>query len=65
MLNWKTRFSIPTKCVVMSTNAEVHLQRQAIRAGHSLPRLSSKEVKMTTSKLSCGFDVCYVSNVVV
>ena len=33
--------------------------------GHSLPRFSNKEVKMMTSKLSCGFDVCYVSSVVV
>ena len=33
--------------------------------GYSLPRLLSKEVKMTTSKLSCAFDICYVSNVVV
>ena len=65
ILNWKMRFSIPTKCVVVSTSGEVHPQCQAIRRGHSLPRLSSKEVKMTTSTLSCGFDVCYVSNMVV
>ena len=43
----------------------VHLQCQGVCLGHSLPRLFSQEVKMMTSKLSCGFDVCYVSNVVV
>ena len=33
--------------------------------GHSLPRLLNREVKMMTSKLSCLFDVCDISNVVV
>lgn len=50
---------MPTMWVVMRTNGEVHLQCQAIRPGHRLPRLFSKEVKMMTSKLSCGFDICY------
>ena len=66
VLPWTSiSFSIPIKCVVVSTSGEVHPQCQAIRRGHSRPRLSSKEVKMMTSTLSCGFDVCYVSNVVV
>ena len=45
--------------------AKVHPQCQVIHLGHSLRRLSSKEVKMMISKVSCGFDICYVSSVVV
>ena len=49
---------MPTMWVDVSANGEVHLQCQGVCPGHSLPRLSSKEVKMTTSTLSCGFDIC-------
>ena len=56
---------MPTMWVVMSTNGESAPAVPSHSPGHSLRRLSSKEVKMMISKVSCGFDICYVSSVVV